>query len=196
MVEINQQLLDMIDEIVSVLAHKYKFGYYDAEDIKQEGRILALECLPRYDGKRPLNKFLFCHIKNRLGNLKRNKFTRTDCPCKICFNAKAERQNETTHKDGRFCQVYLKWIERNGNKKGLAAAGSSVADNQTYVENPGARMDDSLLKQEIDKSLDHHLRADYLRMLDGQNLPKYRRDKVRKAVAEIVSRLDGDFLAE
>ena len=72
-----KELLKIIDEIANQFCNKLKFTYYEAEDIKQECYIIAATCLDRYDGKRPLRNFLFIHIRNRLFNLKRDKFCRS-----------------------------------------------------------------------------------------------------------------------
>src|SRR5262245_32969761 len=62
------------------------FGYFDAEDIRQEAVILGLEALEdeRYDPERSLAAFLYSHMKKRLVNLYRNTFYRSERPCRCC----------------------------------------------------------------------------------------------------------------
>ena len=52
------QVLQTIQKVVRRVAHKYKFAYYDYDDICQEGFLIAIEGLERYDGHRPLESFL------------------------------------------------------------------------------------------------------------------------------------------
>lgn len=67
-----QQVLDIIDLIISRIAPKYTFAGYDIDDIKQESFIICLDALERYDSKRPLENFLSVHLSNRLKNFIRD----------------------------------------------------------------------------------------------------------------------------
>ena len=58
-----------LTKAINLLAPSFTFGYYDIEDIKQEAYIFGLESLARYDRSRPIENFLYSHIKNRLINL-------------------------------------------------------------------------------------------------------------------------------
>src|SRR5437763_58309 len=90
-------VLAAIDNAVNVLARSFRFGIYDVEDIKQEARIMGLEAVPRWDRKRPLENFLYSHIRNRLINFKRNKFRRNDPPCPKCHQG-------VPHEHGPLCE--------------------------------------------------------------------------------------------
>ena len=65
-----QEVLAVIEKIANRYCHKFKFGYFTAEDIKQEAFIIAVDALDRYDERRPLENFLSSHVKNRLINFK------------------------------------------------------------------------------------------------------------------------------
>lgn len=67
-----QQVLDIIELIISRIAPKYTFNGYDLDDIKQEAFIICLDALERYDRKRPLENFLSVHLSNRLKNFIRD----------------------------------------------------------------------------------------------------------------------------
>ena len=69
------EVLSTIDDVVITLSSTFAFGYYDREDLQQEGRIFALEGLPRWDITKgaSLKTFLYNHVKRRFINLKRNK---------------------------------------------------------------------------------------------------------------------------
>lgn len=118
-----QQVLEIIEGVVNRLARKYVFGYYDIEDIKQEGRQMALKCLPKYDGVRPLENFIYTHVHNRLFNLRRDEYERLNKPCHTCeFYDKfcKKSKNEcAAFEDKMECSKWVQWITRNSTKKNL-----------------------------------------------------------------------------
>lgn len=59
-----------------VMAPKYRFGYYDAEDMIQEAILICVEAVPRYDGTRPFENFIRKHLSNRLKNFRRDNYNR------------------------------------------------------------------------------------------------------------------------
>lgn len=75
---ISSEHLKIIEEIATKLAPKFRFAYYDTSDIIQEGILLGIDAISRWDGVRPLENFLYTHIRNRLGTLKRDKYYRID----------------------------------------------------------------------------------------------------------------------
>ena len=79
-----EQVLQIINDISNRLAAKFKFGYHEIEDMKQQARMFAWEALDRYDGVRPLENFLWTHVRNRLYNFKRNNYSRLEKPCDTC----------------------------------------------------------------------------------------------------------------
>ena len=95
-----QEFVDMVNGIANQLCDKFKFGYYDREDIKQECYIQAIDALDRYDTNRPLVNFLWSHIRNRLCNLKRDKYFRLEKPCDKCpLNAYVAAEDRCTAYD-------------------------------------------------------------------------------------------------
>ena len=71
-----EEVLEIIEIVATRLCHKFKFGYHTAEDIKQQARMFAWEGLDKYDEIRPLENFLWTHVRNRLYNFKRNNYSR------------------------------------------------------------------------------------------------------------------------
>jgi len=69
-----EEFLRVLDNISKRLGHKFKFGYHDFDDMKQQASIFALEGLEKYDNSRPLENFLWTHVRNRLFNYKRNNY--------------------------------------------------------------------------------------------------------------------------
>ena len=47
-----EDFLKALDIISKKLIYKFKFGYHDIEDMKQQAAIFALEGLENYDNKR------------------------------------------------------------------------------------------------------------------------------------------------
>ena len=119
-----QQVIQIINNIANRLAGKFKFGYHDIEDMKQQARLFAWEGLENYDGVRPLENFLWTHVRNRLYNFKRNNFGRPDKPCDSCpffdktfFNAKG--YGCKAYDDHEECDLYAGWLSRNTAKRNI-----------------------------------------------------------------------------
>lgn len=68
----------IIDEVIKKIVKKSTFGYFTQDDLKQEAWIIAIKAVqsPKYDETRPLEKFLYRHIKNRLTNFRRDNYHR------------------------------------------------------------------------------------------------------------------------
>ena len=78
------EFLEVWEKISKKLGYKFKFGYHSHEDMKQQAAIFALEGLKNYDNKRPLENFLWTHVRNRLFNYKRDNYQRPNKPCLTC----------------------------------------------------------------------------------------------------------------
>jgi DNA-directed RNA polymerase specialized sigma24 family protein len=157
-----EQVVATISMISSRLANKYTFPNYEAEDIEQEAFIIGMEAMDRYDEIRPLENFLSIHIKNRLSNLKRDKYYRPD--------------------DGKAEEI------QQGKKK-LLDAGSFESVRNVLV---AAECSDSLEEKELLEYIDNHLpanmRSDYLRFFNDQPLTKTKKGKLVEVLREILER--------
>lgn len=199
------QVLEIIEKIVNTLASSFRFGYMDVDDLKQEGRIFALELIEKdkYDPTKPLENFLYTHVRNRYLNFKRDKFSRYEPPCYGCpffdpKNLKSTNHNQcSAFANKNDCEKWDTWSKRNSSKRNLLEAIDldSVHDEK---EN-NMRLDGGVetgaafneLVASIDEQLPIELRSDYLRMRQGQKISNYRATKVREAVKEILrSKLD------
>lgn len=184
-----QQVLDAIENAVKILAPSFTFGIYDIEDVKQEARGFGLEAMARYDTDRPLDNFLYSHIRNRLINLKRDKYRRNDPPCLVCHHAEGSR---TDHPSGEFCPKYLSWKRRNEAKANLQRPLDleQVADHRQAHSAPGTDAVECAGLNEMLGLIDQHLpvdlRATYLQMRSGKSVPKSRRRAVEEAVKVIL----------
>lgn len=195
-----QQVLDIIEEIVGVLCHSFKFGIYGVEDIKQEGRIMALEAVNsgRYDTSRPLANFLYRHVWNRLVNLRRDKYSRYEPPCLKCpLYAKATKSC-TQFEDKMDCNLFRQWQERNERRKMIASPmsiykeGGEIHDVE-YSPVGEEEVEMREIYELIDKKLPVDLRSDYLRMRQkgaGNKVSKFRADQIRAIIQEIIEEYD------
>jgi len=167
------EVLVIIDEVVNKLAPGFAFGYYDEDDLKQEGRIFAMEALPRYDSSRgtSLRTFLYNHVRNRYINLKRNKYMRP-----APKNMTGEQLEE--------------WKKRNGGKRSLIDT-LDISDDRN--EPPSFESDSftgNLQNKELLRIIDVYLpvefRGDYRCFVEDVKLPKGRRLRLLEILKEII----------
>ena len=165
-----QEVLAVIEKIANRYCHKFKFGYFTAEDIKQEAFIIAVDALDRYDETRPLENFLSSHVKNRLINFKRDNYCR--------------QQKEDAD---------IKWELRNNAKKFLMEPLdiSNIRDEQEKnMRNENDFIEDIFTREMfdlIDSELPVDLRSDYLRIKDGVYVPKPRRQQIYNEISKIIN---------
>ena len=194
------EVLEAIQTAASALT-RFKFGPHDEDDIKQQAALFALQALeddrydprPGPDGKptRPLANFLYTHMRNRLINLKRDQFRRNDPPCRSCHEALPGR---TEHADGQYCAKYEAWLKRNISKQNiLCPADISDFEGGAASQDVVDDVQTSELLRLIDTQMPVSMRADYLRMRDGESLPKVRRLEIEEFVRNIIQ--EGDFVA-
>jgi DNA-directed RNA polymerase specialized sigma24 family protein len=155
--------------VVNRIAHKYRFGYYDIDDIKQEAFIIAMEAMDRYDEGRPLENFLAVHISNRLKNFKRDNFFRPDY---VPPSGKITNDNNTK----RFLMEPLDIDNIRDEHERNMRGEENIVDELAKKE----------LMDIVDTSLDMGLRGDYLRILHGVYVPKPRREQIYEAIMQIL----------
>jgi len=118
-----EDFLIALENISKKLIYKFKFGYHEIEDMKQQAAIFALEGLENYDSSRPLENFLWTHVRNRLFNFKRDNYFRPDNVCVGCpfFDPKCKKSiNQCAkYKNKPDCDIYAQWNDRNTLKKNL-----------------------------------------------------------------------------
>ena len=185
-----QQVIQIINNIANRLAGKFKFGYHDIEDMKQQARLFAWEGLENYDGVRPLENFLWTHVRNRLYNFKRNNFGRPDKPCDSCpffdktfVNAKG--YGCKAYDDHEECDLYAGWLNRNTAKRNIMNTA------QLDLEIKGADTMADLIDQKhifniIDQAMPVRHRQDWLRFENNVKLPKVRREAMMELILEIL----------
>lgn len=205
------EALAIIEKVVTQLSKQFKFGYYDQEDLKQEGTIFALKAIEdgAYDEDRPLENFLRIFIKNRFINLKRNKYFRTAMPCHACplydeFCKKTTNQCEG-FTDKMECDKYNTWFTLNHTKRNLVDCVNigNVNDEEEERMKENFLVEDTFDIKELKDYLDEHLpaemRADYLKMITNHGakpshqakLSKQRQELIRHTVQELMKEYNG-----
>lgn len=189
-----EEVVKIIDNVANRLAYTYKFGYHDIDDMKQEARLLALEGMEKYDNVRPLENFLWTHVRNRLYNFKRNKFARPGYPCEKCpFDAWKPANDECTkYGDKDECKLYKVWFTRNNAKRnimspiGLGTVQDEHECNMKQEFDVMAHIDGKNLNKLIEKKLSLDLRTDYIRFKNGLTVSKARHTVLMEAIMDIV----------
>jgi len=178
----DEEFLRVIDIISKKLAYKFKFGYHDINDMKQQISVFALEGLKNYDHKRPLENFLWTHVRNRLFNYKRDNYQRPDKPCLSCplYDPKLQYGfsgcKEFSNKEN--CELYNSWSKRNTNKKKLMHLNTidEIKDYGNSFEDSSSILLDNITNNEIIKILDEKLQDEYriiyLKMKQGNKVTK------------------------
>ena len=192
--QINEdEFLNIVDIISKKLAYKFKFGYHDYEDMKQQISIFALEGLKNYDHKRPLENFLWTHVRNRLFNYKRDNYQRPDKPCLSCplHNPQLSSGCEK-YSNKNDCDLYEAWSKRNSVKKNLMHL--TTIDEIKDYGNAFNSGDDSLINsvssKEILTIVEKHLNGEdriiYLKVKSGSKVSKGDMKKLTTKLQQII----------
>ena len=196
------QVLEVIENIANRLCYKFKFGYHDVEDMKQQASLFALQGLDKYDGKRPLENFLWTHVRNRLFNYKRDNYERPDNPCPSCPffdpNYECSRNQCEKHEDKTECDLFYGWHKRNTSKKNIMAPVnmSGMKDDGESILKEDNCTNDGLYKRHILEYIDNNmpieLRKDYIRFNNGLKLSKTKKSAVLEAIKVLMSEIDSN----
>ena len=196
-----EEVLAVMEKVAKRLAYKFRFGYHDIDDMKQQAYLEAIKGLVKYDEKRPLENFLWTHVRNRLFNLKRNKFERPDKPCLQCpLNAyRAEDDKCLAYDCKPDCPIYSRWQARNNTKKNLMRPieFSEVRDESEKNMSDVYNVENQVMVKEIMEIIDRELinmelRKLWLKMREGVSIPKDKRTKVHEAIKNILKEYNID----
>jgi DNA-directed RNA polymerase specialized sigma24 family protein len=187
-----EDFVEVTKKITQKLSYKFKFGYHEVEDMRQQATIFALEALERYDNARPLENFLWTHVRNRLFNYKRDNYQRPDKPCLSCplydpkFNCSLSGCKDFSNKND--CDLYRQWEERNNRKKNLVQMSGqmheeTVKDDKDFL--------DGISNQEImellDTKLSYQYREIYLKIKNGEKVLSADISKLKKEILKIIN---------
>lgn len=187
----DEEFVKVWNKISKKLSYKFKFGYHDVEDMKQQAAIFALEGLEKYDGVRPLENFLWTHVRNRLFNFKRNNYQRPDLPCKTCpfydkhFKTSTNQCNKFD--DKLLCKEYGSWHERNESKKNIMQL-NYIPDNNIINDTTLSLsfMEDKEIIEYIENNISKEYREYYLKLKHGSKISKKHLEKLKKYIQEIL----------
>ena len=170
-----QEFLDAVDKISKKLIYKFRFGYHQAEDMKQQATIFALQGLKFYDKKRPLENFLWTHVRNRLFNYKRDNYQRPDKPCLTCpFYNKLASHDCDKYADKNDCSLYSNWLHKNNTKKNIMKplAIDQSKENIKMSTDIAEQIKNKEILEKIDSQIPVKYRKSLLLFLGGQKIPK------------------------
>ena len=188
-----QDFLTALDNISKKLIYKFRFGYHETIDMKQQAAIFAMEGLEQYDNSRPLENFLWTHVRNRLFNFKRDNYFRPDNVCVGCpFHDPKYLQSD--NQCSKFtnkleCNIYLESANRNITKKNIMKP--IHMDHETNLdEDHNSGFVDHLADKEIveiiEKNLEIKYREDYLKLKAGIKIHKNKFVLLQKHILQIL----------
>jgi len=186
------EFLKAVDKISKKLIYKFKFGYHEAEDMRQQATIFALQGLKNYDKKRPLENFLWTHVRNRLFNYKRDNYQRPDKPCLTCPFFKKQSTDPdndcSKYTDKNDCSLFSNWLEKNAAKKNIMKPLHIENDNDHYAS---TNFLDTIKNKEIFDKIDKHIsvkhRQIYLSVLHGSKVSKKDFENLIAAIKNILN---------
>lgn len=191
-----KEFLRVVDNISKRLGYKFKFGYHDFDDMKQQAYIFALEGVQKYDNKRPLENFLWTHIRNRLFNYKRNNYQRPDKPCFGCpFFDKAyscSKNQCSKYSSKQDCELYASWSHRNETKKNIMQPTYIEKDPEASVfssNNLIDKIENKELLDYLDKNIEQEYRENYLKLKNGLKVPKQQLLKLQQYIKTLIDKI-------
>jgi len=186
-----EEFLLVLENISKRLAHKFRFAYHSIDDMKQQAAIFALEGLKNYDKKRPLENFLWTHVRNRLFNYKRNNYQRPDKPCHSCpffdKGCKVSINQCEKYSNKNDCELYSAWAKRNEAKNNIIQPG--------YIENntsfsPSTTIEPLLENKELISFLDSNIQSEYreiyLKLKHGHKINKSDLKKLQNHIVKLM----------
>lgn len=185
------EVLNIIQRTVLYLAPTFKFGYYDIDDMRQEGTIFCIEALPSFNFDKSsqseisdaLLTFLKTHVRWRFLNMRRKQLSRAEppvCNCNLCVNDCANRLD---------CKKYSNWIKRNMSKRSLMEPFDvdEVYDTDASLE---VDVESNVISSEIKDILNMYIssdfRVDYRKYIEGVKITKGKKDKLFHEIKRIL----------
>lgn len=191
----DEEFLAVFNNITKRLVYKFKFGYHDIDDMKQQAAVFAVEGLEKYDHKRPLENFLWTHIRNRLFNFKRDNYQRPDKPCLKCplYQPNNPAGDCKEHRDKTNCDMYKSWFTRNNNKKNIMQP-TYIDGNEPPASNDLLQhLDNKELVEQIEDLLPVKYRDLFLKLVHGSKICKSEKFKVQNYIKKhILNKINKD----
>jgi len=192
-----EEVMVIINNVANRLARRFKFGYHEIDDMRQQARLFAWEGLEGYDGVRPLENFLWTHVRNRLFNFKRDKYERPGKPCVDCPNNEYDDLSSndcTKFKDKTECESYHEWIKRSQRKKNLmnpidiSNVNDEHENNMRLHNDVGNIVDCKDMMDIIDRELPANMRKLFLQLKFNAKINKTQKTKITSVIKEILEK--------
>lgn len=189
-----EEVLKCMETVINQLIKSIRpFGYYEGPDLRAQAYLFAIESLAsgKYDEKRPLGGFLRTCIINRFISLSRDKFTRTEQPCRSCpFHDPEMKINQSgcaAYDSKQKCEKYKIYFERNKIKRELMTLHGTIPllgeilcrENKDIEE-----VDNKELIEEIKSKLSPENRATVQDILDDKKISKTRMAKLKEEISQ------------
>lgn len=172
--EVPDEILKTITLIATQMAPRHIFPGRDMDDMIQQGILICLESLHKWDGVRPLENFMRVHLSRRYRNYKRDNYCRYERTTNPDRAARLARDNKNR-------QNIMSPMDVN-EVAHVISAPSMAHEDVAYNE----------LISFLNKRLPAKLRGDFLRMLDETHISAARREKVREEVSKIMAEYHGE----
>lgn len=169
--------------------------------MKQQARQFAIEGLEKYEkydkngNERPLENFIWTHVRNRLFNFKRDNYQRPDKPCDKCPIG-AYRPNDlhdcVEFEDKHSCELYHTWATKNEsrwnilNPIDLNDVRDEAEDNMKVFNDNLTNLDANEIINLIDDNLPVDYREDFLKLKYNIKIGKTKKERLLKKIFEIL----------
>lgn len=157
---VTNEQIETIQKVANKVHHKYVFGYFTDEDIKQQAILFGIEAVEKsWDGIRPLENFLSVLIPNKLKNFKRNNY----------FRLGASEKN----------------VRRSINNKSKKSLMEPVELFDFDLVTESSTLDKMIYDEQfkiIYKEMSYFMKSDLKRMIGGVKIPKKRRAEVEQFI--------------
>lgn len=189
------EVLDIFRRVIKKLSFKFRFGVHSSEDIAQQGMVYAIEAMDRFDASRPLENFIYIHVRNRLFNFKRNNYFRLELPCCRCpIKSWIAPEGCKAFTDRMECELYKGWAERNTIRKNLTNVleygqiRDSGEKNMHYGDNAAVKLNSKEILALIDKELPISMRKNYLKRLSGEKISKKDSQELEETIISLIKK--------
>ncbi len=184
------EFIQALDNISKKLIYKFKFGYHEAEDMKQQAAIFAMEGLKNYDNSRPLENFLWTHVRNRLFNFKRDNYFRPDNVCVKCpfFDPENKLSQNKCSKftNKNDCDIYSTAEHRNTIKKNIMKP-CTIEYDHSVDEDLSSLIGNGELVDLIESKISIKYRETFLRLKGGSKVSKSDVVRLREHILSIIN---------
>lgn len=146
------QVVEIFETVVNRIAPKYACKNFELDDVKQEGFIICMKALEKYDESKPLENFLSVVLSRRFKNYLRDNqaFDRDSVKGRIRHPAQLENEH-------------------------------TILDNQRLSMSVD-HLDLKEITELVNREIPANMRMDYLKMLNEVPIPDGRRAEIQEYI--------------